>query len=262
MKPICLTIAGIDNCSVAGIYADIKTFYSLDCYGIAAVTTLTIQSIEKVIDIEPVKDKFLGDQLNVLLSTFSIDAIKIGMVYKKEHFKIIKNYIQNTNVPIVLDPILKSTSGTDFIQKKNIHYLVELFPYISLITPNIPEALFLLDYEEYPQTLFDLKDLVYSFYKKYLVPVLLKGGHFENYFIYDIYFDGNIFIIHKSKRINKKQIRGTGCTLSSAITSYLAKKFSMEKAIYNAKKYMIKQIQNAVPYKPHSEYYILSHFKN
>jgi hydroxymethylpyrimidine/phosphomethylpyrimidine kinase len=257
---VCLTIAGIDNCSASGIYSDLKTFRYLDCYGVAAVTTLTVQTIQNVIEIEPVKDSLLKEQLSSISSTFNIDAIKTGMIYKKSHFKIIKNYLKNQSIPLVIDPILKATAGKKFIQDKAIQSLIELFPYATIITPNIPEALSLLNKNSYPISLNDLKQLSYEFYKEFKIPLLLKGGHFYNSeYLFDIFFDGNEFIILKTKKLNKKHIRGTGCALSAAITSYLAKQYPLKNAIDQAKRFIVKQIQKAIPYKPYSDYYVIVH---
>ncbi|GIX41578.1 MAG: hydroxymethylpyrimidine/phosphomethylpyrimidine kinase [Leptospiraceae bacterium] len=260
MKPVCLTIAGIDNCAAAGIYADLKTFHNLGCYGVAAVTTITVQTIQNVVAIEPVKDFLLEEQLASLFFSFDIKALKTGMIYKKSHFKIIKRYFEQNNLPIVIDPIIRASSGKEFIQKNAIKYLIEIFPFATILTPNIPEALFLLKKKQYPVNLNDLKQLSFEFYKEYKIPLLLKGGHFYNSdFIYDVFFDGKEFFILKTKKISKKNIRGTGCTLSAALTSYLAKQYSLKKAIHKAKKYIVKQIKNANPYKPYSDYYLIEY---
>lgn len=259
MKPICLTIAGIDNCAVAGIYTDLKTFHSIGCFGIAAVTTLTVQTISKVIRIQPVQDKILQEQLESLFSTFSIDSMKIGMVYKKSHYKIIKTYLKKTNIPVILDPIIKSSSGTFFIEKHGIKELKDLFSSVTVVTPNIPEILYLLNNKHIPESLDDLKELCFEFYSKFSTSVLLKGGHFHHNYIYDIFFDGRDYIIFKNKKIARQHIRGTGCTHSSALTAYLGNKLPIEKALQKTKKYMIKQIQQAMPYKKNPDYYIMLH---
>lgn len=259
MKPICLTIAGIDNCAVAGIYADLKTFHSLGCFGVAAVTTLTVQTISKVIYIEPVEDKILFQQLDSLFSSFSIDSVKIGMIYKKSHLKIIKTFLKKTNIPIVLDPIIKSTSGTCFIKKKDLKELIELFNFATVVTPNIPEVRYILNKTHDPQTLDDLKELCYEFNLKFSTSILLKGGHFHHNYVYDIFFDGKDFIIYKNKKINKKYIRGTGCTHSSALCAYLAKNLPLKMALQKTKIYISHQIQHSLPYEKNPEYYIILH---
>ncbi len=260
MKPTCLTIAGIDNCAAAGIYNDLKTFHHLGCYGTAAITTITVQTIQNVIKIEPVKDSLLEEQLSSLFSTFNIDAIKTGMIYKKSHFKIIKKYLVNFKKPTVIDPILYSTSGTSFLEQSAITDLIDLFSLVSLVTPNIPEVLFLLNKNQAPSNLNDLKKLSYDFFNQFRVPVLLKGGHFNsNDIIYDIFFDGEEFFILKTRKIHKKHIRGTGCTLSAAIITFLAKKYPLKMAVHYAKKYIVSQIKKATPYKPYSDYYLILH---
>jgi hydroxymethylpyrimidine/phosphomethylpyrimidine kinase len=260
MNPLCLTIAGIDNCAAAGIYNDLKTFHHLGCYGTAAITTITVQTIQNVIKIEPVKDSLLEEQLSAIFSSFKVNAIKTGMIYKKSHYKIIKKYLINIDIPIVIDPIIKSTSGTSFLETSAINQLLELFSLASLVTPNIPEALFLLNRDQEPNSLNDLKKLSYDFFNEFRVPILLKGGHFSNNdYLFDVFFDGEEFFILKTKKIDKKHIRGTGCTLSAAIITFLAKKYPLKTAIHYAKKYIVSQIKKATPYKPYSDYYLILH---
>jgi len=260
MKPTCLTIAGIDNCATAGIYNDLRTFHHLGCYGTAAITTITVQTIQNVIKIEPVKDSLLEEQLSAIFSSFKVNAIKTGMVFKKSHYKIIKKYLTNFDIPIVIDPIIKSTSGTSFLEVSAIKQLTELLPLVSLVTPNIPEALFLLNRDQEPNRVDDLKKLSYDFFNEFRVPVLLKGGHSPNSdYLFDVFFDGVEFFILKTKKIDKKYIRGTGCTLSAAIISFLAKKYPLKMAIHYAKKYIVSQIKKSIPYKPYSDYYIILH---
>jgi len=260
MKPTCLTIAGIDNCAAAGIYNDLRTFHHLGCYGTAAITTITVQTIQKVIKIEPIKDSLLEEQLSAIFSSFKVNAIKTGMIFKKSHYRIIKKYLMNFKIPTVIDPILYSTSGTSFLEQSAITNLIDLFSLVSLVTPNVPEVLLLLNKNQAPSNLNDLKKISYQFFNQFRVPVLLKGGHFNsNDIIYDIFFDGEEFFILKTRKIHKKHIRGTGCTLSAAIISYLSKNYSLKDSIHYAKEYMSDQIKKAIPYKNSNDYFILLH---
>ncbi len=243
----CLTIAGIDNFGFSGIYNDLKTFRSLNCYGVAVITSIASQTNQNVKSIFPIPKKILEDQIHTILENFTIDATKIGMVYSKTAIEIIQRHRKDLGW-IVLDPVLKSSSGKDLIQKNAITALYELLTRVNLITPNLPEILFLLNEKQTKQKydLNELKEKSILFYEKFKTPVLLKGGHnlFENQ-VFDIFFDGKNIQIFKKPVLTKKNIRGTGCTLSSSIACYLAKKHSLPKAIQQSQKYLLKQIRKS-----------------
>ena len=136
-----LSIGGSDPSSGAGIQSDIKTFSNYNVYGFTAVTVITSQNTRKVISIEPVSTKSLRAQLDSTLSDFHIDAIKIGMVYNSQIIKVIHSKLRNVKVPIVVDPIIKSTTGAILLKKSALcDYKKMIIPLANVITPNKYEA--------------------------------------------------------------------------------------------------------------------------
>ena len=132
-----LSIGGSDPSSGAGIQSDIKTFSNHDTYGFTIVTAITSQNTKKVTSIEPVSAKSLRAQLDSILSDFRVDAIKIGVVYNSQIIKIIYSKLRNIKVPIVIDPIIKSTTGATLLKKNALHvYKKILIPLADVITPN------------------------------------------------------------------------------------------------------------------------------
>ena len=136
-----LSIGGSDPSSGAGIQSDIKTFSDNDIYGFTVVTAITSQNTKKVTSIEPVSKKSLELQLDSILSDFDIDAIKIGMVYNSQIIKIIYSKLKNIKVPIIVDPIIKSTTGGLLLKKNALTYYKKMIiPLADVITPNKYEA--------------------------------------------------------------------------------------------------------------------------
>ncbi|MCS7205668.1 MAG: hydroxymethylpyrimidine/phosphomethylpyrimidine kinase [Leptospiraceae bacterium] len=259
---VCLTIAGIDNLGFSGVYADLRTFHALGCYGVAAITALTIQTHDQVMEIKPTSEEFLKKQIQAAFNVWKIDAIKIGMIYSLSHIYAINDLLLANSLSFpcacVLDPIIKSSSGKELLEPRAQKEITKLFPHVKLITPNLPEILFFLKKDEEPQNINELKKLVEEFYLRYQVPVLLKGGHFNSNIAYDVFFDGDQIYTFEKEKIPKSNIRGTGCALSSAITAYLAQNMSLLEAIKNAKEYINLQIQNAQAL-PNTEYHFLLH---
>ena len=136
-----LSIGGSDPSSGAGIQSDVKTFSNLDVYGFTSVTAITSQNTRKVTSIEPVSTKSLNAQLDSIFSDFHIDTIKIGMVYNSQIIKAVHSKIKNVKIPIVVDPIIKSTTGAILLKKNALHdYKKMLIPLADIITPNKYEA--------------------------------------------------------------------------------------------------------------------------
>ncbi|MFN3604172.1 MAG: hydroxymethylpyrimidine/phosphomethylpyrimidine kinase [Leptonema sp. (in: bacteria)] len=249
-KPICLSIAGVDNLGFSGIYNDLRTFYSLDCYGVTVITAIASQNNQGVRSIHPIPIKIIEDQIYTILNSFNINATKIGMVYKRQAIQIIENYLKNF-MWIVLDPILQSTSGNFLIEKHSLFKLYDLFPKVNLVTPNIPEILYILNQkqEKDKYEIEELKEKCVKFFETFKTPVLLKGGHNQSKkIVFDIFYDGVSFSIFRHPIFTKKNIRGTGCSLSSAITSYLAKGNDLLKSIRKSEKYLQNLIKNSKDY--------------
>lgn len=241
MKTV-LTIAGSDSSGGAGIQADIKTITCNGVFATSAITALTAQNTVGVQGIFEVTPEFLAQQIDSVFTDIRPDAVKIGMVSSIELINAIADRLvfykaQN----IVVDPVMVATSGAKLISDDAIAVLKEkLLPLAAVVTPNIPEAQILADMKI--ESAQDMEKAAEFISQKFGCSVLLKGGHNLN--------DANDYLYDKSgkgfwfngKRIDNPNTHGTGCTLSSAIASGLAKGFSMEESVRNAKDYISKAL--------------------
>jgi len=236
-----LTIAGSDGSGGAGIQADIKTITAIGCYGLSVITALTAQNTRGVNTVYPVSEQCVIDQFQALVDDISIDAIKIGMLGNAKIIKTIAKLLRNlkSKPPIILDTILKSSSGTVLLSNEAINFLKgELFPLATLITPNIPEALLLSGIKTPLNTREAVEKCAMELMKTACCAVLLKGGHGENNECCDCLVHDNRAKWFSSTKIMTKNTHGTGCTLSSAIAAYMAKGESIEEAVGNAKVFL------------------------
>ena len=232
-----LTIAGSDSCGGAGIQADLKTMTTNGVYGMSAITALTAQNTTGVSDIYEVTADFLKAQLKAIFEDITPDAIKIGMVSSKDLIIAIAESLKKYNGKnIVLDPVMVATSGAKLISDDAIETLKEyLIPMATVITPNIPEAEVLSEMKITNEE--EMIKAAEKISKKYNVAVLCKGGHSINDANDLLYRDGE-YKWFKGKRINNPNTHGTGCTLSSAIASNLAKGRNLDEAVEKAKAYI------------------------
>lgn len=235
-----LTIAGSDSSGGAGIQADLKTMIANGVYGMSAITALTAQNTLAVNDIMEVSPKFLAAQIDSVFTDIFPDAVKIGMVANADLVEVIAERLTYYNAKnIVVDPVMISTSGSKLISDSAIDKLTsKLFPIAAVITPNLDELAVLTDRpKDKLMTKNAMEEASQILFNKYHCPVLAKGGHFQNVSL-DLlcYEDG--FKWFYAERIATENTHGTGCTLSSAIASNLAKDMNLIKAITNAKKYL------------------------
>jgi hydroxymethylpyrimidine/phosphomethylpyrimidine kinase len=240
-----LTIAGSDSVGGAGIQADIKTIFSLGQYAASAITAVTAQNTCGVRAIQAVDSKVLSAQIDAVLEDIPVDAIKIGMVYTKENVVAIRDSLARNNYcgHLVLDPVLVATSGdmlakADFLQSLK----AELFPLCTVLTPNISEAEAISGMK-----ISSVDDMVEC--GRQIVAecrcknVLVKGGHSLGDEMTDVLVSQDGTCRHfSSKKIISENTHGTGCTLSSAIATYLAMGFSLEEAVAHAKDYVYNAI--------------------
>ena len=232
-----LTIAGSVSSGGACIQADMKTMTANGVYAMSAITALTAQNTTGVTGIMEVTPEFLSLQLEAIFTDIYPDAIKTGMVSSGELIKTIAATLKKYNAKnIVVDPVMVATSGAKLISDEAIEVLKnELLPLATVITPNIPEAEVLSEMKiENEDDMIAAAKLIYE---KYNCNVLLKGGHQINDANDLLYSDGS-FVWFKGKRIDNPNTHGTGCTLSSAIASNLAKGEKLEDAVKHAKDYI------------------------
>jgi len=249
-----LTIAGSDSGGGAGIQADLKTFSALGCFGTSSITAITAQNTLGVTAIHPIPTDIVKAQLEAVLSDIGADAVKIGMLHSVEIIEVVAQVIQKYHLKnIVLDPVMIATSGDKLIQNEAVSAICEkLIPLATIVTPNLPEAQVLANYSINNQNItkesvIKMAKTIHQLGTKY---VLIKGGHWENYSknssqSTDILFDGQTSKMLQSSRISTKNTHGTGCTLSSAIASFLAHGESPKSAVQKAKKYITSAIFHA-----------------
>lgn len=236
MKKV-LTIAGSDSGGGAGIQADLKTMLANGVYGMSVITALTAQNTMGVDGIYAVTPEFVGLQLDSVFKDLRPDAVKIGMVFTEDIVKVIVEKLKQYQAErIVVDPVMVSTSGSRLISEGATEALKNLlFPLADLITPNIPEAEILSG-----MTIKEEADMVKAaeaISQRFSCACLLKGGHQVNTANDLLYCDGTV-TWYRGKRIDNPNTHGTGCTLSSAIASNLAKDRSVKEAVEQAKEYL------------------------
>jgi len=232
-----LTIAGSDSSGGAGIQADIKTMTMNGVYAMSAITALTAQNtlgVRAILDSTP---EFLKEQLDAVFEDIFPDSVKIGMVSSNELIKVIADRLRYYNAKnIVIDPVMVATSGSVLIKTDAIKTLVyKLLPIATLVTPNIPEAEILSDIK-----IVNQEDMIKA--AKFIgenngCSVLLKGGHSIND-ANDLLYENGKVIWFAGKRIYNPNTHGTGCTLSSAIASNLAKGLCLSESVKKAKEYI------------------------
>ena len=232
-----LTIAGSDSSGGAGIQADIKTMICNGVYAMSAVTALTAQNTTGVTGIMEVTPEFLGEQLDNIFRDIRPDAVKIGMVSSVALIKMIAEKLKEYHADnIVVDPVMVATSGAKLIEDDAVSALKEyLLPMAAVLTPNIPETEVLSGTPV--KTEKDMITAAKTISETYHCAVLCKGGHQLNDANDLLYRDGSCQWFY-GKRIDNPNTHGTGCTLSSAIASNLAKGFSLDESVERAKQYI------------------------
>lgn len=232
-----LTIAGSDSCGGAGIQADIKTMTANGVYAMCAVTALTAQNTLGVTDILESSPLFLEEQLDAVFTDIFPDAVKIGMVSSAALIHSIAEKLKQYHPShIVVDPVMVATSGARLLQADAVETLTrELLPLSEVVTPNIPEAEILSGMTI--ENARDMEAAAKAISEKYGCCVLLKGGHKVNDADDLLWKDGQGQWFH-GRRIDNPNTHGTGCTLSSAIASNLAKGYGLSQAVERAKAYI------------------------
>ncbi len=240
--PILLTIAGFDPSCGAGIAADLKTFAAHNCYGVAAVAALTVQSAQGVESTHVTPAATLRAELDALAADVPIVAVKIGMLGNKANAAVVAEFLDRGGFAhVVLDPVVKATAGgADLLDAAGVKFLAdELLKRANVVTPNIAEAELL--------TGIEIKDLAaMEAAAKKLVErgaraVVVKGGHMEK--AIDVLFDGAEVLTLGGERVKSENTHGSGCTFASAITAQLASGRPLHEAVLLAKAYVTKAIE-------------------
>ena len=232
-----LTIAGSDSSGGAGIQADIKTMIANGVYAMSAITALTAQNTTGVTGIMEATPEFLEEQLDNIFTDIRPDAVKIGMVSSGSLIRAIAGKLTQYQAEnIVVDPVMVATSGAKLISGEAVQALKEyLLPMAAVLTPNVPEAEVLSGMPVKSEE--DMETAAKIISETYHCAVLLKGGHQLND-ANDLLFRNGTAKWFRGKRIDNPNTHGTGCTLSSAIASNLAKGFTLEESVERAKDYI------------------------
>ena len=237
--PVILSIAGSDCSGGAGIQADLKTISALGGYAASAITAVTVQNTLGVRAVHAIPPEIVCGQIEAVMEDLQPVAIKIGMVNDIQIVHVIADCIRKYSPEhIIYDPVMVSTSGRKLMTNEAIEEIKkELLPLVTLVTPNIDEAKVLTG--KSIQNTQDMLEAAKQLSDSYQIHILIKGGHLEGDQMCDLlYSPDHTYYIYEEKKIESKNLHGTGCTLSSAIASYLAKGYSMKESIRHAKEYI------------------------
>ncbi len=243
-----LIIAGSDSSGGAGIQADIKTVTALGGYAMTAITAITSQNTTGVSSVVPIHPKEIGKQISFTCKDIKPDAIKIGMLHSPEVIlSVLKSLKKVKTKKIILDPVMVAKGGFKLINEKAIRTLkAKMIKKVHLITPNIPEAEVLTKIK-----IKSLEDMIHAaniLLEFGVKNVLVKGGHAETKIMNDVFLSRKELKIFKNKKINTKNTHGTGCTLSSAITTFFACGKNLNKSCELGIKYVNQCIRSNLNY--------------
>ncbi|HTZ47259.1 MAG TPA: bifunctional hydroxymethylpyrimidine kinase/phosphomethylpyrimidine kinase [Verrucomicrobiae bacterium] len=245
VPPILLTIAGFDPSCGAGVAADLKTFAAHGCYGIAAITSLTVQNTQGVETVHNTPSSELREQLEVLIKDSEIAAVKIGMLGNRGNAVVVGEFLDAHKFNLVVhDPVMRSSSNTELLDNGGVKYVsTELLKRADVITPNVPEAEIMTGI-----TIKDVTDMEAAARKLVEMgakAVIVKGGHMEK--ATDVVFDGKGVHQLGGDKVKLENAHGTGCTFASALTAQMAVGRGLVEAATLAKAYVMKAMEKAYP---------------
>ena len=247
--PVVLTIAGFDPSSGAGITADIKTIAAHECYGISCITALTVQSTQGVRRVEGVDPKIIAETLDALASDVVVEAVHIGMLGNGQVVEVVADFLSRTKLPhVVLDPVLKSSSGADLLDVAGTRLLIErLIPLAELVTPNLDEASVLTGTAV--TNLDQMREAAGRLHALGAANVVVTGGHLEKAidllsFTTSRGVEQEVF---KADLLRSNSTHGTGCAFATALACHLALGRGLPEAVLLSKVYVSAAIANAYP---------------
>ena len=233
-KPIIWVVGGSDCSGGAGCQADLLTCYDFDVYAATIITAITAQNAQEVLEIYSCESHLIQMQITSLEKAFVPSVIKLGLLGKRSILITMHSYLKNYKGLVICDPVLQSTSGVSFTEPYALKKFI--FPHVDLLTPNIPEAEILLHRKIHSQE--DMIMAARAFLKLGVKSILLKGGHSNSEKACDFFTNGNKEFWLINSRIKETRVRGTGCSLSSAISSALARRYALEDSIILGKMYI------------------------
>lgn len=253
MQPVVLSIAGFDPSSGAGVTADIKTAASHGCYAITCVTALTVQNTLGVRRVEAVLAGVVAESLYELAQDFSISAVRIGMLGSGEVAEAVAGFLETTKLPnVVLDPIIRSSSGADLLDHLGLEALRNrILPIADLVTPNMSEAEALTGVKV--RTLDQMRAAGQTLISMGAKNVAVTGGHLEGKRAIDLLFwrperGGEVFEEELgAEHLDSKSTHGTGCAFATSVACHLARGFRLPDAVSGAKNFVLSAIEQAEP---------------
>jgi len=249
LPPVVLTIAGFDPSSGAGVTADVKTIAAHGCYGVACITALTVQSTSGVRRVEPTNEDLVTETLEELNADVEISAVHIGMLGSAKVTRAVSDFLAKAQLPnIVLDPIIKSSSGTDLIGRNGVRVLLEhLLPLATVVTPNLDEAAAFTGMAV--TNLDQMRAAATSLHAIGAASVVVTGGHLDQAIDLLSYTNrrGVEQEVFKSPRQTSNSTHGTGCAFATAMACHLAQGRGLPEAVLLAKAYVSAAIAKAHP---------------
>lgn len=241
--PVVLSIGGFDPSSGAGVTADLKTLAAHNCYGVAAITALTVQNTQGAVSVHPVEPALLKQSIESVLADEQVKAIKIGMLANGANAEVVREALEaNASVAAVLDPVIRSTSGLELLDAEGLNNLREhLLSRVRLVTPNLEEAAALTGLKV--EDVEGMKAAAIKLVELGARAVVVTGGHLDKPI--DVLFDGTGFETFVGDRVKPDNTHGTGCTFASAIAANLALGRSLRDAVVFAKAYVTEAIRKA-----------------
>jgi hydroxymethylpyrimidine/phosphomethylpyrimidine kinase len=251
--PVVLTIAGFDPSSGAGISADIKTIAAHECYGVSCITALTVQSTRGVRRVEGLDPKIILETLQELVSDLTVDAVHVGMLGNERVVTAVADFLAETKLPnVVLDPILRSSSGAELLDAEGTRVLMErLVPLAKVVTPNLDEAGALTGIAV--TNLEEMREAAARLHALGARNVVITGGHLEKAIDLLSFRTSRRGVasteqeVFKAERLRSNATHGTGCAFATALACHLAQGRVLPEAVLLAKVYVSAAIANAHP---------------
>jgi hydroxymethylpyrimidine/phosphomethylpyrimidine kinase len=243
--PVVLTIAGFDPSSGAGITADLKTFAAHSCYGVAAITALTVQNTQGTAALYAIDAAVLKQSIESVLADEHVRSIKIGMLANRACAEVVREVLEaNPALPSVLDPVVRAASGLELLDAAGLEFLRDrLLSYVRLVTPNLDEAATLTGLKV--ENIEGMKAAARKLVEMGARAAVVTGGHLDK--AVDVYFDGVELESFVGDHVKPDNTHGTGCTFSSAIAANLALGRQLRDAVVLAKAYVTEAIRKAYP---------------
>lgn len=243
-----LTIAGFDPSAGAGIAADLKTFAAHNCYGVAAITALTVQNTQGVHGVYPVEASLLGASLKALSDDIPFRAVKIGMLASAANARRVGAFLHDhADLPSVLDPVIHASSGASLLDQEGLEFLREhLLRQATVVTPNLAEAASLTGLRV--ETIEEMKAAARRLLELGARAVVVTGGHLDK--AVDVFAGPGTLKSFVAEKVKPDHTHGTGCTFSSALAANLALGRTLPEAVVLAKAYVAECIKKAYPIGP------------